>query len=83
MKSRSLILTCSIRRLMNPCIWFSDPEITANSRVIIITAGVRQKDGEDRLSLLQRNLDILKTMVPKLVSLSPEAVLIVVSNPGT
>ena len=62
---------------------FPDPEITANSRVIIITAGVRQKEGENRLSLLQRNLDILKSLVPKLVSLSPDAVLIVVSNPGT
>lgn len=61
---------------------FLDPKVTANSRVIIITAGVRQKEGENRLSLLQRNLDILKALVPPLVSLSPDAVIIVVSNPG-
>ncbi|XKL59239.1 hypothetical protein PGB90_000255 [Kerria lacca] len=58
-----------------------DLKITANSRVIIITAGVRQKENESRLELLQRNVEILRSMVSKLVSYSPNAVLIVVSNP--
>lgn len=60
----------------------TDLKITANSRVIIITAGVRQKENESRLELLQRNVEILRSMVSKLVSYSPNAVLIVVSNPG-
>jgi len=32
-----------------------------------VTAGVRQKEGESRLSLVQRNTDILKNIIPKLV----------------
>ncbi len=39
-----------------------DLSITANSKIIVITAGVRQKQGESRLSLVQRNTDIFKGM---------------------
>lgn len=37
-----------------------DLKVTANSKLIIITAGVRQKPGESRLSLVQRNTEIYK-----------------------
>lgn len=43
--------------------------------------GVRQRPGESRLNLVQRNTDILKGMVPKLVELSPDTLLMIVSNP--
>jgi len=49
--------------------------------VIIITAGVRQKEGESRLDLVQRNVDIFKNLIPELVKYSPDAVIVVVSNP--
>lgn len=55
--------------------------VSAGSRLIIITAGVRQKEGESRLDLVQRNTDILKTLVPKLVRYSPDTTLLIVSNP--
>jgi L-lactate dehydrogenase len=47
----------------------------------IITAGVRQKPGESRLALVQRNTDIYKGIIPKLVEHSPDTILLVVSNP--
>ncbi|KAH0483546.1 MAG: uncharacterized protein KVP18_002430 [Porospora cf. gigantea A] len=56
-------------------------EETANSRVIVITAGVRQQPGETRLSLVQRNVDIYKTLIPALAKHSPQAVLLIVTNP--
>lgn len=56
-------------------------DISANSRVIIICAGARQRPGETRLELLKRNYIIFEGMVPKLVKLSPNAVFVVVSNP--
>ncbi|KAL1130989.1 hypothetical protein AAG570_012230 [Ranatra chinensis] len=59
----------------------TDYKVTANSRICVITAGVRQKEGESRLSLVQRNTEILKTIVPQLVKYSPNAILLVVSNP--
>ncbi|XP_058462563.1 L-lactate dehydrogenase [Malaya genurostris] len=59
----------------------TDFAVSANSRLIVITAGVRQKEGESRLNLVQRNCDILKGIIPKLVELSPDCILLVVSNP--
>ncbi|GAB6030599.1 L-lactate dehydrogenase A chain [Chamberlinius hualienensis] len=58
-----------------------DYSITSGSKVIIITAGARQRDGESRLNLVQRNLEIFKTIIPNLVKYNPDAILMVVSNP--
>lgn len=48
----------------------------------IITAGARQREGESRLDLVQRNTNIFKMIVPQLVRYSPDCTLFVVSNPG-
>lgn len=47
----------------------------------MFSAGVRQKEGESRLNLVQRNVDIFKGMIPKLVEYSPDTTLLIVSNP--
>ncbi|KPP74706.1 L-lactate dehydrogenase B chain-like, partial [Scleropages formosus] len=54
---------------------------TANSKLCIITAGVRQREGESRLDLVHRNVEVFKQIVPQLARHSPDAVLLVVSNP--
>ncbi|XP_066556620.1 L-lactate dehydrogenase B chain [Amia ocellicauda] len=54
---------------------------TANSKLCIITAGVRQKEGESRLALVQRNVDVFKHIIPDLAKYSPDAIILVVSNP--
>ncbi|KAG5676407.1 hypothetical protein PVAND_006245 [Polypedilum vanderplanki] len=59
----------------------SDLAVSAGSRLIVVTAGVRQKEGESRLNLVQRNVDVMKTIIPKLVEYSPETTLLIVSNP--
>ncbi|VDM30288.1 unnamed protein product [Hydatigera taeniaeformis] len=59
----------------------SDHALSAGSDIIVITAGVRQQPGESRLNLVQRNTDIYKDLIPSLVKHSPDAVLLVVSNP--
>uniref|UniRef100_A0A0N5ASE6 L-lactate dehydrogenase n=1 Tax=Syphacia muris TaxID=451379 RepID=A0A0N5ASE6_9BILA len=58
-----------------------DYAITKDSNVCIITAGARQREGEDRLSLGKRNVAIFKGIVPNLVKYSPDTILMVVSNP--
>lgn len=58
-----------------------DFAVTAGSRLCIITAGARQRTGESRLDLVQRNTDIFKGIIPKLVQHSPDTILLVVSNP--
>ena len=51
------------------------------SDIIVITAGVAQKPGESRLSLVERNVEIYKTIVPQVVDVAADAVILVVSNP--
>lgn len=59
----------------------NDYAITANSKICVVTAGARQRDGESRLSLVQRNTEIFKGIIPNLVKYSPNAILLIVSNP--
>jgi len=59
----------------------TDYAITADSDICVISAGVRQKEGETRLALVERNVEVFKQIVPPLVKYSPNAILIVVSNP--
>lgn len=54
---------------------------TAGSKICVITAGCRQREGESRLSLIERNVVIFKGIVPQLVRHSPNTVFLVVSNP--
>ncbi|XP_069686621.1 L-lactate dehydrogenase-like isoform X2 [Periplaneta americana] len=59
----------------------TDYAATANSRLCIVTAGARQKEGESRLNLVQRNTDIFKGIIPNLIKYSPDTILLIVSNP--
>ncbi len=52
-----------------------------NADLVIITAGAKQRTGESRLDLVQRNVEIFKQMIPEVVQHSPEAILLIVSNP--
>ena len=54
---------------------------TANSDVVIITAGLARKPGMSRDDLLQTNYKIMTSVVKNVVAYSPESILIVVSNP--
>lgn len=54
---------------------------TAGSHVIVVTAGVRQREGETRRDLLARNVAVFKSIIPPLAKLSPNAIFLVVSNP--
>ncbi len=58
-----------------------DLSVTSGSKIIVITAGARQRPGESRLSLVQRNTEIFKSLIPPLVQHSPDAIFLVVSNP--
>jgi malate dehydrogenase len=56
-------------------------EPTANSDVVIITAGLARKPGMSRDDLLLKNTQIVKDVTTQVAKASPQAVLIVVSNP--
>lgn len=54
---------------------------TANSDIVVITAGIPRKPGMSRDDLLQTNYKIMSDVVNKVAANSPEAILIIVSNP--
>jgi malate dehydrogenase len=54
---------------------------TAGSDVVVITAGFPRQPGMSRMDLLGKNAAIMRDVVAKAVPGSPDAVLIVVSNP--
>jgi malate dehydrogenase len=56
-------------------------EETAGSDVCVITAGLPRKPGMSRMDLLETNAKIVGEVTRRLVAGSPDAVLIVVSNP--
>jgi L-lactate dehydrogenase len=53
----------------------------ANSDIVIITAGAAQKPGDNRLDLASKNTAIIEDMIPAIVKYSPNAVIIIVTNP--
>lgn len=59
----------------------TDYAVSANSNLCIVTAGSRQKEGESRRDLVQRNVHIFKGIIPQLVKHSPNTILMIVSNP--
>jgi len=54
---------------------------TAGSDVVIITAGIPRKPGMSRDDLVQTNVKIVSDVTRRVVAVSPEAILVVVSNP--
>jgi malate dehydrogenase len=54
---------------------------TANSDIVVITAGIPRKPGMSRDDLLHTNYKIMKDVVSKVVEHSPNCILIIVSNP--
>jgi malate dehydrogenase len=56
-------------------------EATANSDVVVITAGLPRKPGMSRMDLIGVNAGIVRGVAENIAKHSPNAVLIVVSNP--
>nr|CAD7586488.1 unnamed protein product [Timema genevievae] len=69
-KSKCYVVCCEV-----------DYEVTRNSKLCIVTAGVRQQEGETRINLVQRNVGVFRQIIPQLAAYSPDSVLLIVSNP--
>ena len=54
---------------------------TANSDVVIITAGVARKPGMSRDDLVQINQSVMKTVSKEIATHSPNATILVLTNP--
>jgi malate dehydrogenase len=54
---------------------------TADSKVVVITSGLPRKPGMTREELIGTNAGIVKTVTENILKYSPEAILIIISNP--
>jgi len=54
---------------------------TAGSDIVVITAGLPRQPGMSRMDLLEKNAGIMRSVASSVASESPDAIVIVVSNP--
>src|SRR5919206_3378582 len=59
----------------------NDYEPTANSDIVVITAGFPRKPGMSRDDLLVANYEVVRTATEQAAKYSPDAILILVTNP--
>lgn len=58
-----------------------DPAVLADAEVVVITAGAKQRPGQTRLDLAAQNIEILRSLLPTVQDVTPDAVLVLVTNP--
>jgi malate dehydrogenase len=80
-KSLDLAEAASIEKHDAQVIGTNDYEASKNSDIAIITAGIARKSGMSRDDLLATNKSIVKKVTEQVIKFSPEAIIIVVSNP--
>ena len=80
-KGLDLAQAMPIERTDSQVIGTNDYADTANSDIVVITAGIPRKPGMSRDDLLNTNYKIMQDVVGKVVQYSPNCVMIVVSNP--
>src|SRR5437868_3639408 len=80
-KGLDLLQAMPIEKRDSNIVGTQDYADTANSDIVVITAGIPRKPGMSRDDLLNTNHKIMKDVVGKAVQYSPNCILIVVSNP--
>jgi len=80
-KALDLLEAMPIEKRDSYVIGTNDYADTANSDIVVITAGIPRKPGMSRDDLLNTNYKIMADVVGKAVKYSPNCILIVVSNP--
>jgi malate dehydrogenase len=80
-KALDILEACPVEGCDVSVIGGNDYELTANSDIVVVTAGFPRKPGMSRDDLLFKNYEIVKACVEPAVKYSPNAILIIVSNP--
>ncbi len=70
-----------VERYRAKVIGTNDYADTAGSEVVLITAGFPRKPGMSRMDLLEANAKIVKVVTERVIAHSPDATLVVVTNP--
>ena len=80
-KGLDLLQAMPIEKKDSHVLGTNDYADTANSDIVVITAGIPRKPGMSRDDLLNTNHKIVREVVSKAIAVSPNCILIVVSNP--
>src|SRR6478736_5510981 len=80
-KALDLLEAMPIEKRDSYVIGTNDYADTANSDIVVITAGIPRKPGMSRDDLLNTNHKIMSDVVSKVIQYSPNCILIIVSNP--
>jgi len=80
-KGLDLLQAMPVEKRDSTIIGTNDYADTANSDIVVITAGIPRKPGMSRDDLLNTNFKIMSDVVGKVVKHSPNCIIIVVSNP--
>jgi L-lactate dehydrogenase len=68
--------------LSNPArIWVGGYEDCAGADVVVVAAGVSQREGETRLDLFKRNASIFRDIIPRISEHNKSAILLIATNP--
>lgn len=63
------------------CIKHGQIQDTANSDIVVISAGIPRRADEPRVMLLSRNASLIEGIVKETVKLSPQCILLMITNP--
>ena len=81
-KARDMMQTAKLYRYFSEVKGVTnDYEATANSDVIVVTSGIPRKPGMTREDLIGTNANIVTMVVENALKYSPEAVIVIISNP--
>lgn len=62
-------------------VWSGEYEDVAGADIVVVTFGVGRKPGQTRLDLAKINIGILKSVMPNVAKIAPDALYVIVSNP--
>jgi malate dehydrogenase len=80
-KSLDMMETAPVEKYDSILTGTNSYDATADSSIVVITAGLPRKPGMSRDDLLWKNEEIVASVTREVVSRSPNAILIIVSNP--
>lgn len=58
-----------------------DIEIVRGARMVVVTAGAKQKPGQSRMDLAASTIELTGTLLPNLLEVAPDATYLMVTNP--
>jgi malate dehydrogenase len=80
-KALDMMHARSVERFETTVTGANDYAHTAGSDVVVVTAGLPRKPGMTREDLLHANAEIVRAVIPEVVSESPGAIVVCVTNP--